>query len=81
MNNINLQVIRTVDYLIDVEVDDVHVCFDTTEDDVGDIKRWGLGNLIWKYQWDFSRVSFGKDNGWMGSVKHFRISSGFYLCT
>ena len=38
MNNINLQVIETVDYLIDVGVDEVHVCSDTTEDDVGDFE-------------------------------------------
>ena len=38
MNNINLQVIETVDYLIDVGVDKVHICSDTTEDDVGDFE-------------------------------------------
>ena len=39
MNNINLQVIKTVDYLVDVGVDEVHVRIDTTEDDVGDFER------------------------------------------
>ena len=40
MNNVNLQVYRTVDYLIAVEVDDVHVCSLIAEEDVCDFERW-----------------------------------------
>ena len=80
MNSVNLQVYRTVDYLIDVGVDDVHVCSLTTVNDVCDFKRWGFGNLV-KIPKRFLACVFEKDNGRMGSVKHFRISSGFYLCT
>ena len=38
MNNINRQISRTVDYLIDVEVDGIHVCNDTTVDDVDEVR-------------------------------------------
>ena len=36
MNNINQQIVRTVDYLIDVEVDEVHVYVCTKIDDGDD---------------------------------------------
>ena len=75
MNNINLQVIETVDYLIDVGVDEVHVRSDTTEDDVGDFE---IRDEVWKFDINIKEIFltcfFEKDNDRMGSDKNFRIS-------
>ena len=75
MNNINLQVIETVDYLIDVGVDEVHVRSDTTEDDVGDFE---IRDEVWKFDINIKEIFltcfFEKDNDRMGNDKNFRIS-------
>ena len=60
MNNINRQINRTVDYLIDVEVDGVHVCNDTTVDDVDEVRGGVSENLVESTKRNFSRVSCEK---------------------
>ena len=63
MNNINLQVIETVDYLTDVGVDEVHVRSDTMEDDVGDFE---IRDEVWKFDINIKEIFltcfFEKDN-------------------
>ena len=80
MNNINRQINRTVDYLIDVEVDGIHVCNDTTVDDVDEVRDGVLENFGRKYQKKFLTCFLQKDNDRMGNGKHFRISH-LVLCT
>ena len=45
MNNSNRQINGTVDYLIDVEVDGIHICNDTTVDDVDEVRDRVFGKF------------------------------------
>ena len=80
MNNINRQINRTVDYLIDVEVDRVHVCNDTTADDVDEVRDGVSENLVESTKKKFLTCFLWKDNDRMGNSKHFRFSH-LVLCT
>ena len=80
MNNINRQINRTVDYLIDVEVDGVHVCNDTTADDVYEVRDGVSENFVEGTKKKFLTCFLRKDNDRMGNGKHFRISH-LVLCT
>ena len=60
MNSVNLQVYRTVDYLIDVGVNDVHVCSLTTEDDGVDFERWEVLEIWYENTNEISHVCLWK---------------------